>query len=51
MKITGDEVTIFNPDTGNDEYLVDSDNDVHDLRRERNDLDTEESDPSKELEQ
>ena len=33
--ITGDEMTIFNSDTGNDEYLVDSLNEVTDLRSER----------------
>ncbi len=33
--MNGDELTLFSPDSGDEEYLVDSENEVHDLRRER----------------
>jgi len=35
MNTTGDELTLFNPDSEEEEYLIDSENEVHDLRRER----------------
>ena len=47
--MNGDELTLFSPDSGEDEYLVDSENEVHDLRRGRKKTKKVEDESSEEL--
>lgn len=52
MSPTGDDMTIFSPESGEEQYLVDGLNEVHDLRRGRKKTKKDnEEDPSEELEQ
>lgn len=45
MQLTGDDMTILNPDTGKERYLVDDQNEVHDLRSEEEVEKDDEDDP------
>jgi len=47
--MAGDELILFNPDDGEDEFLVDEFNEVTDLRRGRKNKAVREEDSSEEL--
>ena len=47
--MAGDELVLFNPDDGEEEFLVDEHNEVLDLRRERSKKAVKEEDSSEEL--
>jgi hypothetical protein len=49
MTQAGDELTLFNPDDGEEEYLVDEYNEVTDLRRGRKKKAGTEEESSEEL--